>query len=101
MSKTHQLTLIWSPAASRDLQRLHDFLKAKNTNSAKHAADKIRKAVKLILDNPAIGRRLENRNDRELPIPFGKNGYIIRYRVTDSIIVILKIWHSREILSIN
>jgi plasmid stabilization system protein ParE len=101
MSKTQQLTLVWSPASTRDVIRLHDFLKSKNLNAAHRAADKIRKTAQLILNNPAIGHRLENREDREFFTPFGKNGYIFRYRVTDNTVVILKIWHTREMPSIN
>ena len=101
MSKTQQLTLEWSPASRRDLQRLRDFLKPKNTSAARRAAQKIRKTAQLILENPAIGHRLENRDDLEFPTPFGKDSYIIRYRVTDDTIVILKIWHTRETRSIN
>ena len=101
MSETQQLTLVWSPASTRDVIRLHDFLKSKNPNAAQRSAEKIRKTARLILDNPAIGTRLEGREDRELFTPFGKYGYIIRYRVTDNTIVILKIWHTREMPSIN
>lgn len=101
MSKTQQLILDWSPASNRDLQRLRDFLKKKNPNAARRTAQKIRNTAQLILENPAIGYRLENRNDREFSTPFGKDGYIIRYRVIDNTIVILKIWHTRETRSIN
>lgn len=46
----------------------------------------------LLLKHPGMGRRL----DRELDIPFGKRGYVMRYRLDGDDIVILKIWHSRE-----
>lgn len=62
MSGSPKLTLVWSHAAQR-------------------SSDKISKAARLILDNPAIGTKLEYREDRELYAPFGKGGYILRYKI--------------------
>ena len=96
MSRTGNLTLVWSSTARYDLMRLREFIQSENPRSAKRSSEKIIKATKLILDNPAIGTRLEGREDRELYTPFGKNGYILRYQIIDQKIVILKIWHTRE-----
>jgi len=96
MSRTGKLTLIWSPAARRDLIRLREFIEPHNPKAAKKSSEKILKAAKNILDNPAIGKSLDGRNDRELFTSFGKNGYILRYQIIDQKIVILKIWHTRE-----
>jgi plasmid stabilization system protein ParE len=46
--------------------------------------------------HPGIGRRLEGRQDRELIVPFGQRGYIIRYRLDEDVVVILKIWYGLE-----
>ncbi|WP_157197769.1 type II toxin-antitoxin system RelE/ParE family toxin [Methylomonas sp. 2B] len=40
-----------------------------------------------------MGKRLEGRQDRQLSVPFGERGYVIRYRLDGNEIVILKIWH--------
>ena len=96
MSGTGKLTLIWSPVARQDLIRLREFIEPNNPNAARRSSEKIRKAAKLILDNPAIGTRIEDREDRELFTPFGQGGYIIRYQIIAQKILILKIWHTRE-----
>ena len=96
MSGTQKLTLVWSPVAQRDLIRLRQFIEPHNPKAAKRASEKIRKATRLIRDNPAIGTRIEGREDRELYTSFGKDGYLLRYQIIDRNIVILKIWHTRE-----
>ena len=96
MSGTRKLKLVWSPAARRDLIRLRAFIEPKNAHAAQRSSEKIRKAAKLMLDNPAIGTRIEGRQDREFFTSFGKGGYILRYQIIDHKIVILKIWHDYE-----
>lgn len=96
MSGTGKLKLVWSPAARRDLIRLRDFIEPHNPKAARRSSEKIRKATKLILDNPAIGTKIEGREDRELFTAFGQGGYILRYQIIAQKIVILKIWHTRE-----
>lgn len=96
MSGTEKLKLVWSPAARRDLLRLREFIEPHNPDAARRSSEKIRKAAKMILKNPAIGIRIEGREDREYFSPFGKGGYILRYQIIGQTIVILKIWHGRE-----
>lgn len=96
MPGTQKLTLVWSPAARRDLIRLREFIEPHNPNTARRSSEKIRKATRLILDNPAIGTRIEGREDCELFTPFGRYGYILRYIIIGQEIVILRIWHTRE-----
>lgn len=89
-------TLIWSPAARADLVRLRQFIEPHNSEAARNVAQSLKKAVNLIVQHPGVGNRLEGRKDRELFIPFGQRGYVIRYRLADNATVILKIWHSLE-----
>lgn len=96
MSGTRKLIVVWSPAARRDLIRLRKFIEPHNSQAARRSSETIRKAAKLILDNPAIGSRIEDREDRELFTPFGQRGYILRYRLLNQKIVILKVWHGLE-----
>ena len=96
MSRTGKLTLVWSPTARQDLIRLREFIQPHNPRAAQRSAEKIRKAAKLILDSPAIGTRIEGREDHEFYTVFGQGGYILRYQLIGQKIVILKIWHDRE-----
>jgi len=33
---------------------------------------------------------------RELFIPFGASAYVLRYRIHDDTLVVIRVWHSRE-----
>lgn len=76
--------------------RLREFIEPHNPAAARRSAETLKKAANLLLDHPAIGTRLEDREDRELFIPFGQFGYIIRYRLHEGTIVILRVWHGFE-----
>lgn len=97
MSRSQVPKLIWSLAARADLIRLRQFIEPHNPDAAKNAAQTLKKAATLIVQHPGIGKRLEGRQDRELFVPFGHRGYVIRYRLDENAIVILKIWHGLEI----
>jgi plasmid stabilization system protein ParE len=76
--------------------RLREFIEPHNPEAARSAAQALKKAAGLIVRYPGIGKRLEGRQDRELVVPFGQRGYIIRYRLDEDAVVILKIWHGLE-----
>jgi toxin ParE1/3/4 len=96
MSGTRKPTLKWSPQALRDMVRLREFIEPHNPDAARRAAETLKKSASLLLDFPLMGKQLEGRQDRDLIIPFGKRGYVMRYRLHNAEIVILKIWHERE-----
>lgn len=88
--------LIWSEAALADVVRLRRFIEPHNPDAARCAAEALKKGAALLLDHPGLGRRLAGRQDRELDIPFGKRGYVMRYRLDGDDIVVLRIWHNLE-----
>jgi len=88
--------LKWSETALADVVRLRRFIETQYPGAARRAAEALKKGAALLLDHPGLGRRLEGRQDRELNIPFGKRGYVMRYRLDGDNIVILKIWHELE-----
>jgi plasmid stabilization system protein ParE len=88
--------LKWSPAARRDVVRLREFIEPHNPAAARRAAVSLKKAVKFLMTYPGIGKRLDGRDERELFVPFGQRGYILRYRLDGDTIVIVKIWHLLE-----
>lgn len=90
--------LIWSPQALLDVQRLYRFLASKNTDAAKRAVKAIRQEVKVLGQQPGIGRPIEDMSDefREWVIDFGDSGYVARYRLDADEIVILAVRHQRE-----
>jgi plasmid stabilization system protein ParE len=96
MSRSKTPILIWSTAARADLIRLRQFIEPHHSEAARNAAKALKNAANLILQHSGIGKRLDGRQDRELFVPFGRRGYIIRYRIEENAIIILKIWHSLE-----
>ena len=94
-----QVTL--SSNALRNLDRLLIFLKPKNPAATRRAAQAIKKTLKLLEDNPEMGRVIEDMPEdyREVVIDFGKDGYLARYSFDsdEDVVVILAIRHQREL----
>jgi plasmid stabilization system protein ParE len=90
--------LRWSQSALRDVGRLHSFLFSKNRDAARRAIRAIREGVKLLRDNPQIGRPVEELPPefREWIIEFGQGAYVVLYRYNRNEVVLLAIRHGRE-----
>lgn len=92
-----KIKLIWEYGAVEDLEKLRVFIQPHNKTAAFNAAQRILNAANLLLENPYLGRPLEEMPEfHELVIPFGQRGYIMRYRIEKNTIVILRVWHARE-----
>jgi plasmid stabilization system protein ParE len=91
--------LIWSPSALLDVQRLYRFLAPKNSEAAKRAVQAIRLGVKVLEQQPGLGRPVEDMDDefRDWIIDFGESGYVARYRVDQQSITILAVRHQKEV----
>nr|WP_252263544.1 type II toxin-antitoxin system RelE/ParE family toxin [Paracidobacterium acidisoli] len=90
--------MIWSPAALRDVARLHTFLVSKNKDAAKRAVGAIRQGVKLLAHHPEAGRIVEElpAEFREWVVEFGDGGYVALYHYDGLRVVILAVRHGRE-----
>ena len=91
--------LIWSPAALLDAQRLYRFLAPKNIDAAKRAVTAIRQGVRVLGQQPGIGRPIDEMPDefREWIIDFGDSGYVARYRLDSDVVTILAVRHQKEV----
>lgn len=91
--------LIWSPSALLDVQRLYRFLAPKNSEAANRAVQAIRQGVKVLEQQPGLGRPVEDMDDefRDWVIDFGDSGYVARYRVDQQSIKILALRHQKEV----
>lgn len=92
--------LIWSPSALLDVQRLYRFLAPKNPEAAKRAVQAIRQGVKVLEQQPGLGRPVEDMDVefRDWIIDFGDSGYVARYRVDQQSITILAVRHQKEVV---
>lgn len=93
---THKFGFL--PQAQEDLTRIYQFLSPINKVAAKRALQAIYTDVENLASNPLMGRPLENpRGFRKWVVQFGSGGYVIHYRVTEREIIVVRIWHAKEI----
>lgn len=91
-------SVIFAPAAIRDLERLRAFLRSKNPDAARRAGEAIRKGVRILAIEPRLGRLIDDLPDdfREWVIEFGDSGFIARYRYDETRVIVLTIRHRKE-----
>jgi plasmid stabilization system protein ParE len=85
----------WSAKALTDLDRLFDFLAPVNRRAAARAVQSIVAAPAKLLEHPRLGERLEEFEPREVRRILVGN-YEVRYELRDSLIYVLRVWHTRE-----
>jgi plasmid stabilization system protein ParE len=90
-------TVRLSRAAERDLPRLAAFLvsRASNIDAARRAVEAIVTAVESLGDFPERGRPGVG-PFRELPVSFGRYGYVVRYQIRSDEVLVTRIFHVRE-----
>jgi addiction module RelE/StbE family toxin len=90
--------LEWSERALFDLERLHQFLHAKNPRAADVAIDLLLAAAEELIVFPDIGRPFQGPEDtyRELIVPYSNSGYLILYRYSDDTVEIQSVRHQSE-----
>lgn len=84
----------WTSKALSDLARLYDFLTPVDQRAAR-TVQTFTAAPARFLTHPRIGERLDEFDPREVRrILVGH--YEMRYEIQQSIIYVLRIWHTRE-----
>ena len=89
------MELKWTSKALSDLARLYAFLAPVNKSAAACTVQSLTAVSTHLLGNPRIGERLEEFEPREVRrILVGH--YEMRYEIQESIIYVLRLWHTRE-----
>ncbi len=89
------MELKWTSKALADLARLHEFLAPANKSAAARVVQALVKAPTVLLTSPRIGEQLFQFETREVRrILVGE--YEIRYEISEPIIYVLRLWHTRE-----
>ena len=89
------MELKWASKALSDLARLYEFLAPVDQRAAARTVQMLTVAPTKLLTNPRIGERLDEFEPREVRrILVGQ--YEMRYEIQQSIIYLLRIWHTRE-----
>jgi len=91
------ITIKWLPEAQEDLQRLHEYLSSYSKKAAAKAINKLIEATSSLKEFPEKGRPWHIDMDfRELFVTFGARGYVVRYRIVQDKIIIVRVWHALE-----
>ncbi len=86
----------WTNKALIDAERLYLFLAQYDPDGADKFAFSLRSAPDRLLTVPRFGERVEGHNVREVrKLSVGR--YVIHYELRGEAILILRIWHSREV----
>ena len=68
----------------------------KSATAAVRAIDTIRGAIVSLREFPFRTPQRPGTNQRQLVVPFGRDGYVVRYRVSGDEVVISRIFHGLE-----
>lgn len=89
------MELKWTSKSLSDLARLHEFLAPVDKRAATRTVRMLTAAPTKLLTNPRIGEKLEEFDPHEVRrILVGH--YEMRYEIQQSIIYVLRLWHTRE-----
>lgn len=90
--------ILLSPDAASDVERVREFLDINNPEAAKRALRTIFAVLERVEEFPDLGRPTEDADIRQIVIPFGAAGYIVRYTILpeSADVLVLRLWHGRE-----
>ena len=90
--------ILFASEATSDVQRVRNFLEARNPNTAARAMRAIWAALQRVEQFPEIGTPTKDAQIRQIVVRFGRYGYIVRYKVlpTNGAIFVTRLWHGRE-----
>jgi len=87
----------YTPESLDDLERLRSFVKQKNPLAARRIALELQEGVEKLKLFPKIGLSVPNATNPDLVRDLYIGKYTVRYLMSEKQIVILRIWHSKEI----
>jgi len=82
----------WLRRALKNLDQEAAFIAEDDPDAARLVVQRIRQAIAMLAENPALGRIGRVPGTRELVVP--KTRYLIPYRVRDQRIEILRVFHA-------
>jgi toxin ParE1/3/4 len=90
--------ILLSLDAAADVERVREFLDINNPDVARRALLRIFTALERVEKFPDLGRPTEDADIRQIVVPFGAAGYIVRYTILPehSDVLVLRLWHGRE-----
>jgi plasmid stabilization system protein ParE len=87
--------LVVTPRARRDLEMLIDWVAERAPVAARRASDQIYASFRRLLEHPASAPAIDDRR-REAVVSFGRDGFVIRYRIIGDFLVIERVYHGLQ-----
>ena len=88
----------WSAIALADLNRFTEFLRQRFPNLAPLIAQELIAKAEILASNPRLGAAIEDDEDyRRIVLRVLNAPYLMQYRVGKDRIVILRVFHGREL----
>jgi len=88
------MKLVWLPRAVADLQEARAYIAEHDARAARAVAQKVRTLVARLKARPNMGRPTEIDDIRKIGVP--GLPYLIPYRMRDSRIEILRVFHTAQ-----
>ena len=89
------MKVLLSPEAELDFEAQVRWLSQQSPTAGRSAALRIVEVIDLLLDFPEVGK-VVGPGVREKTVPFGRDGFVIRYRRSHRTLVVQRIFHSRQ-----
>jgi len=88
------MKLRWLNGANRSIQTAHRYIAVANPDAARRTIDRAERAIGRLTNFPLSGRIGSVPGTRELIVP--GLPYLVVYLVTDSEVVILRVFHAKQ-----
>jgi plasmid stabilization system protein ParE len=72
-----------------------DWLSDRTPRAALDAAEQIRRTLALLLEFPMAAPAWDDHH-RDATIRFGRDGFVVRYRIDGDVITITRVFHGRQ-----
>ena len=89
------MTLRWTRKARQDLERIYAFMEPVNPARALTIVEVLINGAERLSELPRLGERLRRYSRREVRRIF-VGDYELRYELTASDVIVLRLWHTRE-----
>jgi addiction module RelE/StbE family toxin len=88
------MQIVWLPKALNNLKEIKEYIEIESPQSANMVAERIKKTVSLLGENPHLGKPSLVDGFREIQV--SKLPFIIPYIVINDTIIIVRVFHTKQ-----